>query len=269
MVMTSVTVLMLAFSPGKVAIAPLGGVDFLLESRTSAAEQIAQTLAQKHYDVLGPAALASVLSTQEASELSECEPTVPNCSTHFARVLGAQSVIVGTMGRLEGHIQLEVKVYDLDNKLLASARGVAMTDDGLDAALTQLATALVVQFEADPAPLQPQAPPGLGVAFWAPVISGVVVIGAGTYMLVTALNDRAAADNQFASDAITETAYGQRVSQDTVQRNVGITGMSLGAASIIAGAIFGRPPAALNPAPIALGGTVLPGGGGVTLSGSF
>ena len=268
MVMTSVTVLMLAFSPGKVAIAPLAGVDFLLESRTSAAEQIAQTLAQKHYDVLGPAALASVLSTQEASELAECEPTVANCYTHFARVLGAQSVIVGTMGRLEGHIQLEVKVFDLDNKLLASARGVAMTDGGLTEALTQVATALVVQFEADPAPLQPQPPPGLGVAFWAPVISGVVVIGAGTYMLVSALNDLAAADKERGT-TLSESDYGIRVSQDTVQRNVGITGMSLGAASIIAGAIFGRPPAALNPAPIALGGSLVPGGGGVTLSGSF
>jgi hypothetical protein len=268
--MSSVTLLVLAVSPGKMVLAPLGGVEFSGEARRAASETIAQTLAARHYDAFGPAALEAKLSSEEQAMLKDCVPEVPGCYTKLAPSLGAGSAIVGALTRVEGAIAIDLKVFGADGMLLASARGQARDEAGLPAALEAATLALVVQFEAAPLPLAPPPPPSLGAAFWAPVISGVVVLGAGTYMTIAGQSGLDAAQRDVANMNISETEGGLRINQYTIQRNVGITGMCLGAASIVAGVIFGRPKEEPKPpVELSLGGALLPGGGALSLSGAF
>jgi hypothetical protein len=268
--MSSVTMLVLAVSPGKMLLAPLGGVEFTSEARRAASQAIAQTLEARHYDAFGPAALEAKLSPEAQAELKDCVPEVPGCYTKLAPSLGAQSAIVGTLARAEGQIAIDLKVVSIDGALLASSRGRAKDEAGLPAALEAATLALVVQFEAAPLPLEPPPPPSLGVSFWAPVISGVVVLGAGTYMTIAGQSGLDAAQREVANMTISETEGGLRINQNTIQRNVGITGLCLGAASIVAGVIFGRPKVEPKPpVELSLGGALVPGGGALALSGVF
>lgn len=271
MSMTVVAMTACGVSPGKASLAPFGGPQ-LLDVRTAAAQTLANSLVTKHYTVLGPAAIDGLLSPDQQLALKDCVPEVVGCYTKFATTLAVDSVIIGTLGKASdsGQVSIDVKVYSAaDSHLLASATGQAANEGSLPAALEQLALALVVQFEVAPEPVVPPPPEtGLGAAFWAPVISGLVVAGAGTYVLVSAVVDLDAAKKERGT-SISEEDYAVRVSKDLVQRNVGITGISLGAASILAGVIFGRPKPAPAPVSVSLGGFVTPSGGSVVLRGAF
>jgi hypothetical protein len=265
--LTSVALAVLAVSPGLIALPPFTGGGLNPEARAAAAERLGQGLAARHYGVLGPGRLGEALSPEQQQTVAGCLAPEAGCFAGLARELGAASVAVGVVSAYSGRLAVEVRVVRAtDGRLLAAARGQAANAAALEATLDELAVALVVEFEAAPEP--PAAltgSSGLGVGFWAPVITGGVVIAAGAIALGTALSDL---DGIRAARGVTlfDPEAGQQLERAIKQRNSGIAGMGLGAASILFGALFGRSEAAPR-APVALGGWVGSSGGGVVVQG--
>lgn len=260
----------LAVSPGTIAIPAFRGAGLGPEAATHAAERLGQALTARHYDVVGPRQVAERLGADQQRALAACAPTAGLCFGAFFEPLGTPTLAVGVVSTVDRRLLVEVRLLGApDGRVLTTARGRAERLADLDAALDEVALALVVDFEAAPAPPEPPPPPTLGAAFWTPVIAGGVLVVAGAIELGVALADL---DRVRAARGVTllEPDAGVQLEDAVKRRNVGIAGMGLGAASIVVGALMGRSTdPALSPAPVVVGGFLLPSGGGVAVSGRF
>jgi hypothetical protein len=265
--MTSFLLAALTASPGTLAVPRFSG-PLSPEALTQAAEQLAAALTTRNYSVVAPTRIAALLTPEQQGALKDCVAT--SCFTSFCGLLATESVVLGAVTQVEQTLQLTVKVVRAsDGLVIAAARGRAVSLDALGPALEALALALVVEFDAAPAPTlpPPPGPPSLGLAFWTPVILGAVVLGAGGYTLGAAM---VALDQARKESGVTLTQPEAvlAIERGVRQRNVGIFGMGLGAASIIAGALFGRPNAPPQTA-VSVGGWLGPTGGAVVVRGTF
>lgn len=263
--LTSLAVLVLAVSPGKMALFSVDGAGFTSDQRTAWAGQMEKALAAKHYDVVAAGSMPPGLLGQAKS----CGANL-DCLGAVAEAVGAESLLIVTASRAGERVLLELRVYDTKGAWVrATSRAEAASVAEVTTALEAAVTALVVQFEVSAEPAPAAAAPRLGVGFWAPVISGLVVMGAGGFTLGTALADLDAARKARGAALSPEEAdkAGIRASRDIAQRNLGIVGMCFGAASVLAGVIVGlqSPP----PPPISVGAAIGPSGGAVQISGSF
>lgn len=270
----SVLVSVLAVSPGNVAVPPLAGTGFSPEVLAATAERVALTMNSKHYDAIGPGEIASMLSADERRRWAACVSAgAVECYAALGAPLKANNLLVGSLTRAGASIVVELKLVGVvDQRLLAASQGQAASLDGLTAAADAAVTALILQFEAAPRPAQPAAPveQALGLPFWVPVISGLVVMAAGGIVLGTALADLDAV-NRARGVTLTSEEAGRLTNLGIAQRNLGIVGLCLGGVSIGVGAIFGRPTStvALSPAPVTVGAMIGPAGGSVAVRASF
>lgn len=269
----SLLVSVLAVSPGNVAVPPMAGAGFTPEVLTATAERVALTMNSKHYDAIGPGEIASMLSADEQRSWAACVPGVVECYAALGAPLKANSLLVGSLTRSGASIVVELKLVGVvDRRLLAASQGQAASLDALTAAADEAVTALILQFEAAPRPVEPAAPGQqvLGAPFWVPVISGLVVMAAGGIVLGTALADLDAV-NRARGVTLTSEEAGRLTNIGIAQRNLGIVGLCFGGASIGVGAIFGRPTStvALSPAPVTVGAIIGPAGGSVAVRASF
>jgi hypothetical protein len=267
--LTSVALVVLAVSPGLIAVPPFTGGGLAPDALAASAERLGQGLAARHYDVIGPRRLAEALSPDQQLAVAACRAPEAGCFTGLARDLGAASVAMGVVSAYSGRLAVEVRVVRAtDGRLLAAARGQAANAAALEGTLDELAVALVVEFEAAPEPpASASRSSSLGVGFWAPVITGGVVIAAGAIVMGTAL---AELDGIRAARGVTllDPEAGLQLERAVKQRNSGIAGMGLGAASILFGALFGRDEVRPR-APVALGGWAGPSGGGLVVQCPF
>lgn len=265
--LTSLAMLVLAVSPGKMALFSVDGAGFTSDERTAWAEQTEKALIAKHYDVVAARAMPPGLLGQAKS----CGANL-DCLGAVAEAVGAESLLVVKASRTGERVLIEIRVYDTKGAWArATSRAEAASIAEVPATLDAAVTALVVQFEVSAEPAPAPAPRGLGVGFWAPVVSGLVVMGAGGYTLGTALADLDAARKAREVALTPEEAdeAGRRVSRDIAQRNLGIVGMCFGAASILAGVIVTLTSPAPAPPPVSVGAMISPSGGAVQVSGSF
>jgi hypothetical protein len=261
--LTSLAVLVLAVSPGKMALFSVDGQGLTNEQRATWADRVKQALADKHYDVLTTDAMPPGLAGQAGS----CGADL-RCLGAVAEAVGAESVLVAVVSRAGDRNRLELRVQSTgDGMVLASARAEGGALGEVASAVDAAVTALVVQFEASAPPPEPPArKPGLGLRFWVPVISGVAVMAAGGFVFGTALVDLDAT-RKAQGVTLTDEEAGARITAGIAQRNLGIAGMSLGAASILSGVIWGTVPA--DASPISVGAFLGPSSGGLRVTGSF
>ncbi len=239
--------LLLSVAPGPLVVRPLEG-EAPQAQRVEATAQLIARLIEHHYPAMA------------SDGQPPCGPTDLTCQLPQAIAQGGESLVQGTLSAQ----QLEVKVLRVADGRVTASGHAELANGDLAGAVERVVQALLIAFEAPPAPVEPPAPPTLGARFWTPIISGAVVLAAGAFVFGTALvsldQTRSAA-----AMSLTSSQAALQIDQGVRQRNLGIVGMSLGAASILAGLIFARP----EPAAVALSPWVSGQGGGLVLSGHF
>jgi hypothetical protein len=240
--------LLLSVAPGPLVVRPLEG-DAPSVQRAEATAQLIVRLTEHHYPAMA------------SDGQPPCGPTDLTCQMPQAIAQGGESLVQGSLSAQ----QLEVKVLRVTDGHVTASGHAEVTNGDLTGAVERVVQALLIAFEAPPAPMEPPAPPTLGARFWTPVISGAVVLAAGAFVFGTALVSLDQTRSAAAAMSITSSQAALQIDQGVRQRNLGIVGMSLGAASILAGIIFARP----EPAPVALSPWVSGQGGGLVLTGHF
>lgn len=238
--------LVLSVAPGKLVVRPLEG-DAPSVQRAEATELLVQGLTAHHYPAV------------PSEGQPDCGPTDLTCQVPQAIAQGGESLVQGTLTVGQ---QLDVRVVRVTDGHVVASGHAELTNGELGPAVERLVQALLVAFEAPPAPVEPPPPPTLGAHFWTPIISGLVVAAAGGFVFGTAL---IALDQTRANLTLTPMEAALQIDQEVKQRNLGIVGMSLGAASILAGLIFARP----EPAPVAVTAWATGQGGGLVMTGRF
>ncbi len=263
--LTSVVIAVLSVAPGHLVVPRFSG-PLPPETLSTLAEQLGQALSAKHYTVVPPARAAETLSVEQQQGLAACSPQAPRCFAAFAAALDCQSVAIGTVAKSAEGLQFEVQILSVpEGRLLATARGHAASLADAPAALEEVAKALVVQFEVPPEAPRSSAEGSFNARLWAPVIAGLVVLGAGVFVFTSALLSLEATRNA-AGKTLFEPEVSSQIDQGIRQRNLGIVGMSLGAASILFGVLFGRAPATTA---VSLGGWADASSGGLLVRGGF
>jgi hypothetical protein len=267
--LTLVTLLAVAVSPGSLAVPPFSGAGLGPAELALAAERLAAGLEAHHQEALGPLRLAELPGRWPPPGRDDCGADDHPCQAAHAAALGVGSLVTGTVSREAGRLRLEVKVVHAgDARVLAAARGEAASPAAVPDAIDQLVLALSVQLDVAPRPAAAASvSPGLGAAFWIPVVAGAVVGGAGAYLLGTALAELDQV-RQARGVTLLEPEASLRLEDAIKRRNVGIAGVSLGAASIAYGAIWGRPEVHVV-TPMVLRLQVSPERAQVMLAGSF
>jgi hypothetical protein len=261
---TSLLLTMLTVAPGHLAVPSFSG-PLPAETLTQLAEQLGQSLSAKHYTVVAPASAAQVLSAEQQAGLAACRPQTPSCFGSFATALGCQGVALGAVEKDGQALNFEVRIVSVpEGTVVATARGHADSLSVAPAALEEVAKALVVQFEVTPE-AAPKAEGSFNAKLWTPVIAGLVVLGAGIFVFTSALVSLDAT-RAAAGKTLTDAEVSFQIDQGIRQRNLGIVGMSLGAASILFGVIFGRDP---SPTKVSMGWWLDGTSGGLVLHGRF
>jgi hypothetical protein len=223
------------------------------------AEQLAQKVTAQGTRVITARDLSTVLGFERQRQLMGCtDGTDSACAVELMTAMGADGLLVGDLGRINGEYTLTLKVLSvLDGRVLAFHSDHASSDDEVEpmmdrtvfAVLTAVAEA-THRVELRPRmPLpEPSAKPKLRAWALAPTVLGAVALGAGTLLQVLASNAYGALMTQRFSvqDASQLRASGQAFETGGSWSLIG-GGVALGVALLmyVVGGGLDAPPTAL------------------------
>ncbi len=240
--------LSLGATPKTLVLMPFQTAQVSKELSSFSAEHLAQVLNTRGFEVLTPQAVSSMLNLERQKQLLGCSEGAKSCLAELAGALGADAVLTGTMARLGQTFQIDVKILNaLDGKSLALAHASARNEEDLVAALDEAATALVNQVNpvatVAPAPSVTSSERALGAAFWGPVIGGgaVAIAGGVTLGLAVSSVERLKSAPGDGEDPLSVSEAQRQLQTAGTLRTVGVVGLGVGVAAVLAGVIFGRP----------------------------
>ena len=227
------------------------------------------------YTVIDVSQRQQILNELEFS-LSGCADD--SCMLEVGRMLSAESIVVGSLGRIGGRIAVSLKMLETETgKTLATAdeiyddiNGVV---DGIPTLAAKLAGLQDNYFAVNPVTEEPDI---LEIAAWGSMGAGIVAAGAGVFLLavslpyITAYNDALTAYESAAAGAdfdalrtARDAAYQDAVDNSAEANFIG------GIAAIGAGVLFGAASAVLfmtPDSPADVEAALLPYPGGTMLS---
>lgn len=177
MLSSFVTALVLAASP-QLAMTSFSGVGVTKELQGYCSERVAAAMVARGLRVTTPEDIANVLGLERQRQLLGCDSeTASSCAAELASALGAEAIVSGSVARLGSGFEVSVKVVSTATvRVLAQAQASATSENGLAAALEDVASQLAARLAPTPGPsraLTLGLPLGLSAAA---VVVGVVLI---------------------------------------------------------------------------------------------
>lgn len=106
-------------------------------------DHLAQQLAARGVEVTTARQINALLGLERQRQLAGCSESEGSCLAELASALGAQALLLGDLGRLGAHFQINVRVQrSSTNQTLATASRTVSNEDGLLGALESIADEL-------------------------------------------------------------------------------------------------------------------------------
>ncbi len=263
----TITCLVAAQAPGvKLASPGLRGLNLPVEEVAFYSDHLAQQLTLAGVPVVTQEEIATLLGLERQRELAGCSDAQTSCLAEIANALGTDGIVSGSVGRLSGKVQINLKVLRMRD-----ARLVAVFSSQVDSSAQVLSELTRAAHEMAPAIAEAF---GLtlrtaGFQPWPAVVPaavGVVGLALGAGFLVAA----GASDHQLRTagvDGAPDLSLQQARDLVTTEKNqslIGTVALALGGTALVAGAVVGWA-TQRSPSGVAL----VPMPGGLALAGSF
>jgi hypothetical protein len=239
--------LVIAAAPQKVASPGLKVVNLPAETGDFYSEHLALQLGREGLRVITGSEIRSLLGMERQKQLLGCSDESSNCMAELADALGANALLVGSVGKFGSVYQINLRVLSNTGTELAAFASTAATEPAVLEELTRGARALASQMR----------PPDITLRRWSwvPAAGGAVLGGAGAIMLGQAAGWHSALVGSGAQATPLATARQYR-DQGPVLQGAGLVLAGVGAAAIgVAAWMFfahDAPKVALIPTPAGL-----------------
>lgn len=275
-----VLLLLLAANPQPIRLAapPLTAVAIPAERAAFYTEQLAAELASRGVEVITAEQIKTVIAVERQRQLLGCSDDQASCLAELADALGTDGVVSGTAGKIEGALQVSVKVSSSrDGRELGAvtARGNSEQEllDGLVVAARSLAREVAGKLQRPLGPPRPAAwaadarlaAKARHVAFY-PGGAGVLLLGAGVAALLQTrtYHERLRTDSMSLEEARVARERGE------LFQALSLAGLGLGALGLAgAGAIWFSNPNPPRPAGVTAALAPVDGGAAVVLNGAW
>lgn len=178
-------------APKRVTVAAPGLQSIRMEKDETEyfSEQLAQRLRLRGLTVSGAADVAALLGLERQRQLLGCGEESSSCAVELANALGADVLLVGSLGKFDGSYRLDVRALaSKDGKVLTAYSSDADGDKALlgklDEAAESLARGLSQAFGIQTLEVKPAHP--LRSYAWAPAAVGGVAAAVGAWQLLEA-----------------------------------------------------------------------------------
>ncbi|MBK7863457.1 MAG: hypothetical protein IPJ65_33615 [Archangiaceae bacterium] len=230
---------------------------------------LSQKLQARGVKVITARDFSAVMGLERQKQLLAAEGCSDSCITELAAAMGVDAMVVGDIGKPGTTYALSFKVLAArDATVLALDSAQVANADLMDAALDHAAWSLLQQLKATHPELEPGPEPGVASAAgprrsWAiaPAAVAVATLAAGAVGLLLA-NGRY---EQLLKASTVGEAQQLRDSGKTLQL-LGWVGVGVGAAAAVTAAVLF---ALGSRAPVTASVSVVPGGGGLAVSGAW
>jgi hypothetical protein len=264
-------------TPLKLASMGFAGLNMDENAARYYSDHFAQQLSLNGFQVTTASEMTALLGLERQKQLMGCSESAASCIAELANALGVDGVITGNLGRFGSTYQVNLKILSsLDGHPLAvfssRVKGEEQLLEEYERAARQVYEALrgrmgtgVPQADSSSPTEVESTQPSTGRRWaWVPAAAGVAVAGAGGICLWQA-NVRLQALQSADKSVPLATAQGYR-NEGTALQVAGFTAVGLGAAAVVAGAIFyftGRE------IPVNAGAVVAPGQASFAVGGAF
>ncbi len=220
------------------------------------ADGLARALRAHGLEVVTTADMAAVLGLERQKQLLSCSEG-SSCMAELGNALGCGGLVVVSLARLDRVLTAHVRVLSpADGKTLAEASAESDSEKDFQARLDRAAGDLADQ-------LRPPEARSVRAKAWVPLVAGAALAAAGGAAYWQATTRLDALDAHLREVKVVDGTATTLAGEGKALEAVGMTGLALGAAGLVTGALMyalGAPP------PAQLSAVVTPHGAAVALT---